>query len=410
MATFFLIIIYFAFISLGLPDSLLGVAWPVMHIELGAQFQSAGLISMSIAGGTILSSLASGFVLKKLGTGKVTLISCFMTAVALLGFSFSPSFIWLMILAIPLGLGAGSVDAGLNNYVANHYKAHHMSWLHCFWGVGATLGPIIMSRFIGGNSSWRYGYRTVSFIQFSLVLLLFFTLPLWEKVGKERVNSSDQIDANGNESDTEINSEHNTGEGNVVTLPGVKFALAAFLFYCAGESTIGLWGSSFLVNTKGFSPATAASWVSLYYGGITVGRFITGFVTMKLSNKALIRLGQIISLVGIFLLILPLPQFLSFFGFVLVGLGFAPIFPCMIHETPVRFGKINSQKIIGYQMACGYVGATFLPPLLGFIAAKTSISIMPFFVLIYIVTMLLGSERINLLMKGLHIKNNNLET
>lgn len=422
MAVFFLMIIYLAFISLGLPDSLLGVAWPVMHLDLGAKLEAAGIISMSIAGGTIVSSLASGYVLKKLGTGKVTLISCFMTAAALLGFSLAPSFLWLIILAIPLGLGAGSVDAGLNNYVANHYKAHHMSWLHCFWGVGATLGPIIMSSFIGNNGSWRNGYRTVSFLQFSLVILLFLTLPLWRKVGGEgkdsneeqhKIEETDTYEYSGDKNLNNVvevekdNSEilelqEKSGskvKENVLKYPGVSFALISFLFYCGGESTIGLWGSSFLVNTKAFAPATAASWVSLHYGGITVGRLITGFITMKLSNKILIRAGQIMSLIGILLLIMPLPKAFAFLGFIMVGLGFAPVFPCMIHETPVRFGKVQSQKIIGYQMAAGYIGATFLPPILGVIAAKTNIGIMPFFVLIYIFTMLYSSERINIFMK-----------
>ncbi|QAA31790.1 MFS transporter [Clostridium manihotivorum] len=417
MPIFFLIIIYLAFISLGLPDSLLGVAWPVMHLDLGAKLEAAGIISMSIAGGTIASSLASNYVLKKLGTGKVTLISCFMTASALLGFSLVPSFLWLILLAIPLGLGAGSVDAGLNNYVANHYKAHHMIWLHCFWGVGATLGPIIMSSFIGNNSSWRNGYRTVAFLQFSLVILLFVTLPLWKKVGGEGKASNDEqhkvgeIDTSQDSGDVKIEKDNSAsieleersnykGKENVLKFPGVNLALISFLFYCAGESTIGLWGSSFLVNTKHFAPATAASWVSLYYGGITVGRLITGFITMKLSNKILIRAGQIISFIGVLLLILPLPKACSFLGFIMIGIGFAPIFPCMLHETPVRFGKVQSQKIIGYQMAAGYIGATFLPPVLGFIAARTTISIMPFFVLTYISTMLYSSERINIVMRG----------
>lgn len=398
MATFFLIIIYLAFISLGLPDSLLGVAWPVMRLEYGAPLEAAGLVSMIIAGGTIVSSLASGAVLKRLGTGKVTFISCLMTAGSLLGFSFAPSFIWLLFLAVPLGLGAGSVDAGLNNYVATHYKAHHMSWLHCFWGVGATLGPIIMSRFIAKQSSWRNGYIAVSVIQFALVVLLFFTLPLWNRVAR-KVNNS-HVDLVEEEKDSKIVlSQKTSKKAKPLQIKGVKLALISFLFYCGVELTMGLWGSSFLVNVKELPTAVAAQWVSMYYAGITIGRLITGFITMKVSNPVLIRMGQTTALVGALLLLLPLPAIFSLIGFIMVGLGCAPIFPCMLHETPTRFGEENSQMIMGYQMAFAYTGSTFLPPLLGLIISHTTIGIFPFFVLAYIITMFVGSEKINVLMK-----------
>ncbi len=396
MATFFLVIIYLAFISLGLPDSLLGAAWPVMHLEIGAPLEAAGLLSMIIAGGTIVSSLASGTVLKRLGTGKVTFISCLMTAGALLGFSFSPSILWLAMLAVPLGLGAGSVDAGLNNYVATHYKAHHMSWLHCFWGVGATLGPIIMSKFINSENSWRSGYITVSIVQFTLVVLLFFTLPLWDKSSKEK--SANDFTLKEEDGNTQAALQHEAVKKvKPLQIKGVKFALVSFMFYCATEATVGLWGSSFLVNVKGLPAATAAQWVSMYYGGITIGRLITGFITMKVSNRVLIRMGQSIALFGAVLLVLPLSPIYSLVGFIMVGLGCAPIYPCMLHETPARFGKENSQMLMGYQMAFAYTGSTFLPPLLGLIASYTTIGIMPFLVSIYIITMLVGSERINAL-------------
>jgi fucose permease len=394
MSTFFLIIIYLAFISLGLPDSLLGTAWPVMRLDIDAPLAAAGIVSMTVTVGTILSSLASGTVIKKLGTGKITFISCLMTASALLGFSISPSLFWLIILSIPLGLGAGTVDSALNNHVATHYKAHHMSWLHCFWGVGATLGPIIMSNFISGGSSWRKGYLTVSILQFTLTVLLFSTLPLWNRAEKaEAINEND------------ISTDENTNtvkasEVKPLQIRGVKLALISFLFYCGTESTMGLWGSSFLVQTKGLPAATAAQWVSLYYGGITLGRLITGFITMKVRNTKIIRTGQIIALSGAALLLLPLPSIFSLIGFLLVGLGCAPIFPCMIHETPVRFGKEHSQKIIGYQMALAYTGSALLPPFLGVIASRTTMMIMPFFVTIYILLMLLGTERINAIVKA----------
>ncbi|HBF35980.1 MAG TPA: MFS transporter [Firmicutes bacterium] len=397
MATFFLIIIYLAFISLGLPDSLLGAAWPVMQINLKAPLAAAGFVSMTIAAGTILSSLASGIVIKRLGTGKVTFISCFMTAGTLLGFSLAPSLFWMIVLAVPLGLGAGSVDAALNNYVASHYQAHHMSWLHCFWGVGATIGPIIMARFIAGQNAWRGGYLTISIIQFSLTLLLFFTLPLW----KRAENGANCRAASNQVPDIEKDLSPETEKApKLLQLKGVKPALMAFLFYCGTESTLGLWGGSFLVTIKGLPAATAAEWVSLYYAGITVGRLIAGFVTMKLSNVTLIRMGQIIALAGAVLLLLPLPTFCALGGFILAGLGCAPIYPCMLHETPWRFGSANSQTVMGYQMAVAYTGSTFLPPLLGWIASRATMLILPFFLAAYIIVMLIGSEKVNAFMRA----------
>ncbi|MGM7722930.1 MFS transporter [Metabacillus sp. Hm71] len=391
MTTFLLIIIYLAFISLGLPDSLLGAAWPVMQSDYGAPLKTAGFLFMTIAGGTIISSLASGKILKRFGTGNVTFVSVLMTAAALLGFHFAPSIIWLIICAIPLGLGAGAVDAGLNDYVATHYKAHHMSWLHCFWGVGATLGPIIMAQFISEGNSWRNGYFVISGVQFALVVILLFTLPLWNRVTK---NSNLTLTEETEDSKDVINAE----DVKPLQIKGVKLALASFLFYCGVEATMGLWGSSFLVNVKGLSAATAAGWVSFYYAGITIGRFITGFITFKMTNRTLIQLGQIIALIGAVILILPLPSIFSLIGFIIVGLGLAPIFPCMLHETPTRFGKKHSQTIMGYQMAIAYTGTTFMPPLLGFIATHSTIGIFPFCIVAFVAAMLLSSEKLNSLL------------
>ena len=387
MFTLLLIIIYLAFISLGLPDSLLGSAWPAMHTSMSVSLWAAGVLSMIISGGTIISSFLSGKLINKFGTGKVTLTSVAMTAVALLGFSISPSFAWLCVMAIPLGLGAGSVDAALNNFVALHYKANHMSWLHCFWGIGATLGPVIMSLFIAKNNGWKKGYLTISIIQFCLVFVLFVTLPLWKKVGK--------ID-----NKNEVKEEKPTDNINVLKIPGVKIALVSFVCYCATESTTGLWGSSYLVNYRGLSASEAARWISLFYAGITVGRFLSGFLTMKFNNSILIRLGQVICIIGTISLILPLPVYFSVIGLILIGLGCAPIYPCMLHETPKRFGKSVSQSIMGVQMAFAYMGSTFMPPLLGFIVANTSIVIFPYFLLFFILIMLLGSEKINVFMKS----------
>lgn len=395
MTTLLLIIIYMAFISLGLPDSLLGVAWPVMQADLGASLDTAGLLFMTIAGGTIISSLISGKVLKRFGTGKVTFVSVLMTAGALLGFHFAPSVVWLVVCAIPLGLGAGAVDSGLNDYVATHYKAHHMSWLHCFWGVGATLGPIIMAQFISGQSAWRNGYFTISGIQFALVMILFLTLPLWNRVTKNSTTS-----LNENLEDTKDAAfDEEAIDVKPLQIKGVKLALASFLFYCGVESTVGLWGSSFLVNVKELPVAIAAQWVSFYYGGITIGRLITGFITFKVSNLTLIRMGQIIALAGSALLFLPLPTIFSLVGFIMIGLGLAPIFPCMLHETPTRFGKKHSQTIMGYQMAVAYTGSTFMPPLLGFVASRSTIGIFPICIVIFVAAMLLSSEKLNSFLK-----------
>lgn len=394
MAIFFLVIIYLAFISLGLPDALLGTAWPVMRLEFGTPLEAAGLISMIIAGGTIVSSFASGAVVKRLGTGGVTFLSCVMTAGALMGFAAAPSYIWLLLAAVPLGLGAGSVDAALNNYVANHYKSYHMSWLHCFWGVGATISPFIMSAFIAGKNAWRGGYITVSTIQFGLAALLLITLPLWGRAAKRQAGAEAELHGAA-ESLENAGPEKTSSSVKPLKIKGVKLALIAFFFYCGLELTFGLWGSSFLVSVKGLPASTAAEWVSLYYGGITIGRFITGFITMKLSNRALIRLGQLTLLLGALLLVLPLPGVFPLAGFILIGLGCAPIYPCMLHETPVRFGKENSQAIMGYQMAFAYTGSTFLPPLLGWLASRTSMGILPFFILLCIAAMFIGSEAIN---------------
>lgn len=381
MLTVLLVITYFAFISLGLPDSLLGSAWPVMQTDLSVGLSSAGVIFMIISGGTIVSSLFSGKLIKSFGTGKLTFVSVTMTAVSLFAFSVSQSFIWLCIMAVPLGLGGGAVDAALNNFVALHYKAKHMSWLHCFWGIGATLGPVIMSLFISKNNEWKKGYFTIAMIQLCLVVILFITLPLWKGIEEKQ----DKID-------DEEKSIENT---NPLKIPGVKLALVSFVFYCATESTAGLWGSSYLVDFKGLTPGQAARWISLFYAGITIGRLFSGFLTMKLNNRILIRLGQAICMIGAICLLLPLPIYFSMIGLILVGLGCAPIYPCMLHETPNRFGKKASQSIMGIQMGFAYMGSMFMPPILGYIASKTSIVIFPYFLLCYILIMLLGSEKIN---------------
>lgn len=425
MATFFLLIIYLAFISLGLPDSMLGSAWTVMRMDYNVPLGWAGIISMTISGGTILSSLMSERVIKRFGTGKVTFFSVLATALALLGFSLSPSFLWLIICAVPLGLGGGSVDAALNNYVAIHYKPRHMSWLHSFWGIGATLGPFIMAQNILRSNNWSGGYFTVSMIQIGLVVLLFFTLPLWNRIqnredpdhtakmempvqtanipgqtDKEPVQTAEVPERNitAPEQTTEVPGQ--TTKVPVLAMKGVKLSLTAFLFYCGTELTVGLWGSSFLVQTKDIPPVTAARWIAMYYAGITAGRLITGFLTMSVSCRRLIRIGQIITLGGVLLLLLPFSAISSLAGLILIGLGCAPIYPCMLHETPARFGSALSQKIMGLQMAFAYIGSTFLPPLLGLVISISDISIFPYFLMVYVIGMYLSSERIAQLMRN----------
>ncbi|MGW8918955.1 MFS transporter [Paenibacillus lautus] len=392
MATWFLIIIYLAFISLGLPDSLLGSAWPVIWPDIGSSVGSAGIVSMVIAGGTIVSSLASGSMIKRLGTGRITLFSCFLTAGALLGFSLAPSMAWLVVLAIPLGLGAGAVDAALNHYVAENYKAHHMNWLHCFWGVGATMGPMIMSSYIADHNSWRSGYTAVSIIQFSLVIILLITLPLWKRVAAMRENDRPQTE---NVVDIEKRQQEQIVKAGIFRIRGVKPTLTAFLFYCGVETTVGLWGASYLVGAKHISADTAAIWISLYYGGITLGRLITGFITLKVGNRLLIRYGQLITILGGIILVLPLSASFSLTGFMLIGLGLAPIYPGLLHETPSRFGKEHSAKLMGYQMAVAYTGTTLLPPMFGLVASQTSIGLFPSVVLAFLIFMWLSAEKVN---------------
>jgi fucose permease len=382
MMTALLVIIYMSFISLGLPDSILGAAWPVMSVELGAPLSMAGVLAMVVAGGTIASSLLSERVIRRFGTGLVTACSVMLTAVALLGIAISQSLVWLFVLAIPMGLGAGSVDAALNNYVALHYKAKHMNWLHCFWGVGATTGPIIMAAYIARQGGWKLGYTTIGIIQAVLDVILFATLPLWRKAS----------------SDGEHTEEHHQNSQKIfsaVKAPGVKSAMLVFFAYCAFEGTAGLWGSSYLVSVKGLSPETAAQWISLYYLGITAGRFISGFISMKLSNTSMIRLGMVIIGVGLLGILLPLGNAVLQVGFVMIGLGCAPIFPSMLHETPTRFGKSVSQKLVGLQMASAYVGATLMPPAFGAIAQYIDMSLFPFFLLLMLLIMLVLSENLN---------------
>lgn len=384
MYSFLLVIIYIAFISLGLPDSLVGSAWPVMHRELGVPVSYAGVLTMLIAGGTIISSLLSHRLTGKFGAGLVTAVSVLMTAAALFGFSLSPSFVMLCLWCIPYGLGAGAVDAALNNYVALHYASRHMSWLHCFWGVGAAVSPYIMSCSLTGGYGWQNGYRMVSILQAVLTIALFASLPLWKK--------------RDNKGTKEVSSRA-LSLSQALKIRGVWLMLITFFSYCALEQTAGLWASSYLVQYRGISVETAARFASLFYLGITFGRFLCGFAADRIGDRGLIRIGTLTALAGVILIALPVSIELPVLaGLVITGLGCAPIYPSVIHSTPVNFGKENSQAIIGIQMASAYLGTTFMPPVFGLIASNVSIGLYPLFLLIFIILMLIMSGRLNRIM------------
>lgn len=383
MYSLLLAVIYAAFVSLGLPDSLLGAAWPVMQKEFGVPVSYAGCVSMIIAAGTVVSSLLSDRLTKRLGTNRVTAFSVLLTAVALLGFSLSGAFPLLCLWAIPYGLGAGAIDAALNNYVALHYKARHMSWLHCFWGLGAAAGPYVMGACLTGGQSWQSGYRIISLLQFALTAVLFLTLPLWKKAASQP-----------GEQEPEKRKVLSLKE--VLRIPGVPFMLVAFFSYSAVEQTSVLWASSYLVQFRGVEANLAASFASLFVGGITLGRLVSGFISEKLGDKNMIRLGVGIILVGCIMILLPLEfDGLALAGLVAVGIGCAPTYPAIIHSTPANFGKENSQAVIGVQMAAAYIGTTLTPPLFGLIAQHIHISLYPVYILAFTLLMFLMSERLN---------------
>lgn len=379
-----LAIIYLAFISLGLPDALLGSAWPIMYQEFSVPVSYMGIISMIIASGTVISSLMSDRLTKKLGTGKVTAISVLLTAVALFGFSISSSMWMLCLWAIPYGLGAGSVDASLNNYVALHYESRHMSWLHCMWGIGASLGPSIMGFALSHGQTWNMGYRYIAILQIVLTSILFISLPLWKKN-----NPAVSTDAEPASSDNHVLTLR-----EIIRLSGAKEIMIAFFCYSAIEQTTGQWGSSYLVLHKGLSEETAATFAGLFYIGITIGRALSGFITMKLNDTQMIRLGEVIILLGCIALVLPLGSVVSLGGFILIGLGCAPIYPSIIHSTPANFGADKSQAVIGVQMAAAYVGTTVMPPLFGIIANNISIALLPLYVFAALLLMFAMYERV----------------
>ena len=378
MASLLLALIYICFISLGLPDSLLGSAWPVMHEQIQVPVSYAGIISMAICVCTILSSLFSDKLLRKFGAGKVTAFSVALTAFGLAGFSVSDSFWELILYSVPYGLGAGGVDAILNNYVALHYKAQHMSWLHCMWGVGASISPFIMSFALASVQKWNVGYFTVSAIQWLLFAAMLVSLPIWEKGTKKDETAQEQ--------------PQSLTFREIFSIKGALPCFFTFFCYCSLELTTSLWASSYLVQKWSFTPDSAAGFASMFYLGVTFGRFANGFLAMKLSDHFLIRMGIGLITVGIALLLVPLHHSFALIGFIIIGLGCAPIYPCIIHMTPTVFGKDKSQAMIGIQMAFAYIGFLLMPPLFGVIAEHISISLLPAYQLVLLVFMFITHE------------------
>ena len=380
MTHLLLAVIYLSFISLGLPDALLGSAWPTMYPQLGVPVSYAGIVSMVISVGTIVSSLQSDRLTRRFGSGRVTAASVCLTAAALWGFSISHSFWLLCLWAVPYGLGAGSVDAALNNYVALHYASRHMSWLHCMWGIGATAGPYIMGFALAGGQGWNMGYRAVALLQIALTALLVFSLPLWRGKGEPARE--------------EGKPDRSLSLKEIFAIPGVRAIIAMFFCYCALESGAGLWAGSYLTLSRGVEAETAARYAGLFYLGITLGRAVCGFITFKLGDHQMIRLGQGLILLGAAALLLPAGPGVALAGLILVGLGCAPIYPSIIHSIPGLFGAQRSQAIIGVQMASAYTGSLLMPPLFGVLADRLGTGLLPFFLLLLLGLMVLGHERL----------------
>ena len=393
MTSLLIAIIYLTFISLGLPDGLLGSAWPVMHADLGAPVAAQSAISITISCGTIISSLMTARLVRKLGTELLSAISVACTAATILGFSAASSLWQLCLIAIPYGLGAGAIDSALNNYVALHFGARHMSWLHCCWGVGASVGPIVMGWALTGSTSWHGGYLIIGGMQAAITALLFFTLPLWKRGGAAEELAKQAL----------ADDEHNSGATDeasapltnrqLLKLPGALAAVGSFGCYCALESSTGLWVASYLVMVRGIDAATAASIVSLFFIGITVGRLLSGFAAGVLGSVQQIRLGQACVAAGIVLLLLAPVTAVIWLAVGLIGLGCAPIYPSIVALTPHRFGAHASQGLVSLQMAFAYTGTSLVPPVFGLIAGAGGAMFIPFMLFALLVANTVLSER-----------------
>lgn len=386
MTLLLLFIIYIAFIGLGIPDSLFGTAWPAISDEFSLPVSWANFVTIIISGGTIISSLLSARIINRFGTAAVTAVSTTMTAFALLGFSVSQNMLYLCLCAIPLGLGAGAIDTALNNYVALHYKASHMNFLHCFYGIGVSLSPFIMS-FALSKSSWQNGYFNVSLVQFGIALLTIISLPIWKKVRHSVTNS-------------QSSPTRTLPLKTMLRNPKVMTACMVFLGSCGVEYTCGIWGSTYLVRGKGAAVDTAALMITFYYVGIAFGRFLSGILARKLTSNQLIRAGQITVLAALVLLILPLPYQVSAFSLFLIGMGNGTIYPNMLHLTPANFGEDASQSVIGVQMAFSYVGILLAPAIFGLMSQYITISLFPYFILLCYVIMIVGTLKMNSIIKA----------
>lgn len=376
-------IIYLAFVSMGLPDGLLGAGWPTMYQALGVPVSYAGIITVLICSSTVASGFFSDLLIRRFGTGRVVAFCTLLTAVALLGFAHAEAFWQLCVLAVPYGLGGGSIDAALNNYVATRFKSRHMNFIHFFWGLGAAIGPYVMSGLLTDGQTWQGGYRLVGLVQTGMTIAFFATLPWWKKnplpsqeKGEEKMQSR-------------------VIKKQALRLPGVKAVLIAFICYCAVENTAGLWAASYMTLQKGITAEAAAQWTSYFYIGITAGRFVCAFVSDRLGDRKMVRIGQGLLLSGGVLMLLPGSGLMCFLGLMLIGLGCAPIFPALLHETPENFGVENSQTIMGLQMAVAYTGASLMPPLFGVIAERVSIAWYPVYMLLFMMLMVIMSERMN---------------
>lgn len=378
MATLLLIVIYIAFIGLGVPDSLFGTAWPAIYTDLNLPVSWASIVTIIVSCGTITSSLLSSWLISRFGTGKITAVSTLMTALALLGFSCSDSMLWLCLCAIPLGLGAGSIDTALNNYVALHYKASHMNFLHCFYGIGVSLSPYLMSLALS-KGTWEGGYRSVFWFQLAIAALTVLALPLWKKVRHAQ---------NGEE---EEETPRVLSFPALMKMPKVRMACLVFIGYCALEYTCGTWGSTFLVNAKGAAADTAARMVTFYYVGLALGRFLSGVLAGRLHSRQLVKIGQMILLAAVVSLFLPLPFAFCSVSLFFIGLGNGPIFPNMLHLTPELFGKDLSQAVIGAEMATSYIGVLLAPALFGLIAQNVTAALFPVYLLVLYALMITGT-------------------
>lgn len=397
MATLLLIIIYIAFIGLGIPDSLFGTAWPAIYVSFEIPISSANYVTLLISCGTVISSALSARIINRFGTAVVTAVSTAITAAALFGFSVSGNLLWLCIFSIPMGLGAGAVDSALNNYVALHYKATHMNFLHCFYGIGVSVSPYLMSLALTNENNWRDGYRLTFYLQLAIALITIVSLPLWKKAHPASLQSNEEIHPK------------TLSIINMLKMPSVRAVLLIFIGSCAIECTCGTWGSTFLVNSKGMSVDHAAKIITLYYVGMALGRFLSGILAARLSSWKLIHLGQTITIFAILLLFLPLPSTIAAAGLFFIGLGNSPIFPNLIHLTPENFGKDISQSVMGMQMAASYAGIMLIPPIFGLWAQKTGTDIFPLYLLIMLVVMLFGTYSMLNFLKKRAISSNHSE-